>query len=251
MVLGGNIVPVILGGVILALGQTIQRKTREQAGQQAFRAIAPDAVSAVFENVQIDPAAHLLNAEDTNIPLPGHSYCSGSGYIRGTYQGLTTELCTVKLTEVDAFQREESGQWEKTEHEVYTGQWLLCELEREIPTWLTIWPRAGLDRFLSVKTVRTGNEDFDRRFCVSCGDEAAALRILMPDRAARILTLADSAFGKFAVNLNRDGRLYLAVHSGRGFFDVGKGNEDPAQLRRRFAGELSWFAGMIDVFRDL
>ena len=86
---------------------------------------------------------------------------------------------------------------------------------------------------------------------MSCGDEAAALRILMPDRAARILTLADSAFGKFAVNLNRDGRLYLAVHSGRGFFDVGKGNEDPAQLRSRFAGELSWFAGMIDVFRDL
>ena len=37
MVLGGNIVPVILGGVILALGQTIQRKTREQAGQQTFR----------------------------------------------------------------------------------------------------------------------------------------------------------------------------------------------------------------------
>ena len=245
VVLGGNIVPVILGGVILTLGQTIQRKTREQAGQQAFRAIAPDVVSAVFENVQIDPAAHLLNAEDTNIPLPGHSYCSG------TYQGLTTELCTVKLTEVDAFQREESGQWEKTEHEVYTGQWLLCELEREIPTWLTIWPRAGLDRLLSVKTVRTGNEDFDRRFCVSCGDEAAALRILMPDRAARILMLADSAFGKFAVNLNRDGRLYLAVHSGRAFFDVGQGNEDPAQLRRRFAGELSWFAGMIDVFRDL
>ena len=176
MVLGGNIVPVILGGVILALGQTIQRKTREQAGQQTFRAIAPDVVSAVFENVQIDPAAHLLNAEDTNIPLPGHSYCSGSGYIRGTYQGLTTELCTVKLTEMDAFQREESGQWEKTEHEVYTGQWLLCELSCAFPTWLTIWPRAGLDRFLSVKTVRTGNEDFDRRFCVSCGDEAAALR---------------------------------------------------------------------------
>lgn len=32
MVLGGNIVPVILGGVILTLGQTIQRKTREQVG---------------------------------------------------------------------------------------------------------------------------------------------------------------------------------------------------------------------------
>lgn len=35
MVLGGNIVPAILGGVILALGQTIQRKTRDKAGQHA------------------------------------------------------------------------------------------------------------------------------------------------------------------------------------------------------------------------
>ena len=249
IVQGGNLVLIIAGVVILALGQTAKGKSKEQAGRQTFDAMAPDVVSTVFENIQMDPALHILDAKDTNIPLPGHTYCSGSGYIRGTYQGLTTELCTVKLTEVDAFQREESGQWEKTEHEVYTGQWLLCELEREIPTWLTIWPRAGLDRFLSVKTVPTGNEDFDRRFCVSCGDEAAALRILMPDRAAQILTLADSAFGKFAVNLNRDGRLYLAVHSGRGFFDLDKGRENPAQLRERFARELRWFTDMIEAFR--
>ena len=251
MVLGGNIVPVILGGVILTLGQTIQRKTREQAGQQAFRAIAPDAVSAVFENVQIDPAAHLLNAEDTNIPLPGHSYCSGSGYIRGTYQGLTTELCTVKLTEMDAFQREESGQWEKTEHEVYTGQWLLCELSCAFPTWLTIWPREGLDKLFSAKTIKTGNEAFDKRFHLSSDDEAAALRILTPGCLERIMALADSSIGKFAVDLNPDGRLYIAVHSGRGFFDVSKGRESPAQLRERFTRELTWFTDMIDAFRDV
>ena len=249
MVLGGNIVPIILGGVILALGQTIQRKTREQAGQQTFRAIAPDAVSAVFENVQLDPAAHLLNAEDTNIPLPGHSYCSGSGYIRGTYQGLTTELCTVKLTEMDAFQREESGQWEKTEHEVYTGQWLLCELSCAFPTWLTIWPRDRLDKLFSSKTIQTGNEGFDKRFNLSSDDEAAALRILSPSRMERILALADSSIGKFAVNLNSDGRLYIAVHSGRGFFDLDKGRENPAQLRERFARELRWFTDMIEAFR--
>ena len=249
MVLGGNIMPVILGGVILALGQTIQRKTREQAGQQTFRAIAPDVVSAVFENVQIDPAAHLLNAEDTNIPLPGHSYCSGSGYIRGTYQGLTTELCTVRLTEVNEFQREETGQWEKNEREVYTGQWMLCELNREFPTWLTIWPRERMDKLFGSKTIRTGNETFDKRFNVSSDDEAAALHILTPDCAEKILALADSSFGKLAINLNRDGRLYLVVHSGHGFFDLGKGREDPAQLRQRFTRELTWFTNMIDVFR--
>ena len=122
IILGGNIVLIIIGGVFLALGQMVRDKSKGKANQQTFDAIAPDIVSAVLENVQMNPTPHLLDAKDTNIPLPGHTYCNGSGYVRGTYQGLTTELCTVKLTEVDEFQREETGLWEKNEREVYTGQ---------------------------------------------------------------------------------------------------------------------------------
>ena len=250
IVLGGNIMLVVIGGVILGLGQMVQGKSKGKANQQAFEAIAPDIVSAVFENVQMNPTPHLLDAKDTNIPLPSHTHCSGSGYIRGTYQGLTTELCTVRLTEVNEFQREETGLWEKNEQEVYTGQWVLCELNREFPTWLTIWPRERLDKLFNAKTVKTGNETFDKRFNLSSDDEAAALQILIPSRMERILALADSSFGKFAVNLNHDGRMYLAVHSGRGFFDIGKGRETPELLRQRFTRELRWFTDMINAFRD-
>ena len=248
IILGGNIVLIILGGVILALGLMVRDKSKGKANRQTFSAIAPDVVSAAFENVQMDPASHLLDAENTNIPLPNHSYCSGSGYIRGTYRGLTTELCTVRLTEVSEVQREETGLWEKNEQAVYTGQWMLCQLNREFPTWLTIWPREKLDKLLRAKTIKTGNETFDKRFNLSSDDEAAALRILSPVRIERILALADSSIGKFAVNLNSDGRLYIAVHSGRGFFDLGKGRENPAQLRQRFDRELKWFTDMIDAF---
>lgn len=250
IVLGGNIVLVVIGGVILGLGQMVQGKSKGNANQQTFETIAPDIVSAVFENVQMNPTPHLLNAKDTNIPLPSHTYCSGSGYIRGTYQGLTTELCTVRLTEVNEFQREETGLWEKNEQEVYTGQWILCELNREFPTWLTIWPRERLDKLFNAKTVKTGNEVFDKRFNLSSDNEAAALQILTPGRMEQILALADSSFGKFAINLNHDGRMYLAVHSGRGFFDIGKGRETPELLRQRFTRELQWFTDMIDAFRD-
>ena len=249
ILLGGNLVLIVLGGIVLALGQAVQSRSKEQAGQQTFDAMAPDIAGTVLENVQMNPTPPLLNAEDTNIPLPRHTYCSGSGYIRGTYRGLTTELCTVRLTEVSEFQREETGLWEKNEQEVYTGQWMLCRLNREFPTWLTIWPRDRLDKLFSSKTIQTGNEGFDKRFNLSSDDEAAALRILNPGRMERILTLADASFGKFAVNLNPDGKLYLAVHSGRGFFDSGSGREDPAQLRARFTRELKWFTDMIDAFR--
>ena len=251
MILGGNLVLVVIGGVVLGLGQMVQGKSKGNANQQTFEAIAPDIVGAAFENVQMNLTPHLLDAEDTNIPLPGHTYCSGSGYVRGIYQGLTTELCTVRLTEVSEVQREETGLWEKNEQEVYTGQWMLCQMNREFPTWLTIWPRDRLDQLLRAKTIKTGNETFDKRFNLSSDDEAAALRILTPDRIERIMALEDSSFGRFAVNLNRDGRLYLAVHSGHGFFDIGKGHENPTQLRKRFARELKWFTDMIDAFRDV
>lgn len=251
MILGGNLVLVVIGGVVLGLGQMVQGKSKGNANQQTFEAIAPDIVGAAFENVQMNLTPHLLDAEDTNIPLPGHTYCSGNGYVRGIYQGLTTELCTVRLTEVSEVQREETGLWEKNEQEVYTGQWMLCQMNREFPTWLTIWPRDRLDQLLRAKTIKTGNETFDKRFNLSSDDEAAALRILTPDRIERIMALEDSSFGRFAVNLNRDGRLYLAVHSGHGFFDIGKGHENPTQLRQRFARELKWFTDMIDAFRDV
>ena len=251
IIFGGNIVLIIIGGVVLGLGQMVQGKSKEQAGRQTFDSIAPDIVGTAFENVQMNPVPPLLDANDTNIPLPSHTHCSGSGYIRGTYRGLTTELCTVRLTEVSEFQREETGMWEKNEQEVYTGQWLLCELNREFPTWLTIWPREGLDKLFSAKIIKTGNEVFDKRFNLSSDDAQAALRLLTPGRIEQILALADSSFGKFAMNLNRDGRLYLAVHSGRGFFDIGKGRETPEQLRQRFARELKWFTDMIDTFRGM
>lgn len=251
ILLGGNLVLIVLGGIVLALGQAVQSRSKEQAGQQAFDAMAPDIAGTVLENVQMSPTPHLLDAEDTNIPLPRHTYCSGSGYVRGTYRGLTTELCTVRLTEVSEVLREETGLWEKNEREVYTGQWLLCQLNREFPTWLTIWPREKLDKLFSAKTIKTGSEVFDKRFLLTGGDEAAVLRILSPNRLERLLALSDASFGKFAVNLNPDGRLYLAVHNGRGFFELGRGRENPAQLRERFVRELTWFTDMIDVFRSV
>lgn len=136
-----NVALIIIGAVLLGLGQMTQGKAGDKANKQAYDAIVLEIVGNIFTNIQMDPLPHLLDAKDTNIPLPSHSYCSGSGYIRGTYHGLTSELCTIKLTDVDEFQREETGLWEKNEREIYRGQWMLCELEQEFPTWLTFWPR--------------------------------------------------------------------------------------------------------------
>ena len=76
MILGGNLVLVVIGGVVLGLGQMVQGKSKEQAGRQTFDSIAPDIVGTAFENVQMNPVPPLLDANDTNIPLPSHTHCS-------------------------------------------------------------------------------------------------------------------------------------------------------------------------------
>ena len=249
IMMNGSIPVVIVGVLIAGLGEWLKNKSKGAADQQVYDNIVPDVVNAVFDNVQMDPTPHLLDVNDTNIPLPDHTYCSGSGYIRGTYQGLTTELCTVRLTDVNEVQREETGLWEKNEQVVYAGQWMLCELGREFPTWLTIWPRGKLDKLFNSRTIKTENEEFNKKFNLSSGDEQEALRILNPSRMERIMKAEPS--GKFAVNLNTDGRLYIACHCDRGFFDIGKGRGKPDALRQRFAGELKRFTDMIDTFRPL
>ena len=250
IIMNGSIPVVIVGVLIAGLGEWLKSKSKGAADRQVYNTIVPDVVNAVFDNVQMEPAPHLLNAEDTNIPLPDHTHCSGSGYVRGTYQGLTTELCTVRLTDVKEFQREETGLWEKNEQVVYAGQWMLCELGREFPTWLTIWPRGKLDKLFNSRTIKTENEDFNKKFNLSSDDEQEALRILNPSRMERLMKLAETS-GKFALNLNTDGRLYIASRCDRGFFDPGKGREKPDALRQRYTRELKWFTEVIDAFRPL
>lgn len=216
IVFGGNLVLVIIGCVILGLEQMIKDKEDNELNMNV--------VHEFFEDVKMNPESHILNVSDTNIPLPKHDYCSGSGYVQGKYKGLDVGFCTIKLTDVTEVLRDETGLWEKNENTVYTGEWMLCKLDQKFNTWLTIYPRSLLDK----QTIKTGNEAFDKKFNVTCGDEKLALEILNANRLERIMALSNH---KFSINLNEDGRLYIAAHSFKNMND------------------LKWFVDMIDVFR--
>ena len=71
-------------------------------------------MNSVFENADLSPAEHTLHVEDSHVSSADTHTHTGSGYIRGLYEGLPTEMCTVVLTDVDEVQREETGLWERT-----------------------------------------------------------------------------------------------------------------------------------------
>lgn len=219
IVLGGNLVLVLVGCVILGLGQMMKDKEDNKSNMNVV-------VHEFFEDVQFNPNTHMFNVSDTNIPLPKHDYCSGSGYVQARYKGLDVELCTLKLTDMTEVLRDETGLWEKNENTVYTGEWMLCDLDQSFNAWLTIYPRG----FMDLQSIKTKNEAFNKKFNLCYGDEKSALEILNSNRLERIMALSNH---KFSINLNEDGRLYMAIHSGHGF------NSE----------NLRWFVDMIDVFR--
>lgn len=70
IVLGGSIVAIVIGGVLLALGQMAQSKSKTKASQQAFAAIAPGVIASVFENVLMDPSPACCARRTQTFPCP-------------------------------------------------------------------------------------------------------------------------------------------------------------------------------------
>ena len=93
------------------------------------------------------------------------------------------------------------------------------------------------------------NEQFDTRFCVRADDPQEAYYILTPHMMEYISTMADKSGGTVYLSFLRNGKMHVAVQSGRDFFELGKSNADVGGLRQKFLGELRWFTDIIDTLR--
>ena len=63
IILGGNMALIIIGAVLLGLGQMTQGKAGDKANKQAYDTIVPEIVGNIFTNIQMDPLPHLLDAK--------------------------------------------------------------------------------------------------------------------------------------------------------------------------------------------
>jgi len=198
----------VIGIVVALLGQGVLNKHRKAAGKAVFESLVPEIMNANFEDVQPIGKQNLVDIKGSNIPLPSYVYDSASGRIDFTYRSLTSELCTVTLTDVTEYLNENNDMMESAERVVYNGQWMACELGKTYPADLMFWPRGKLDKLFRAKTIKTDYEDFNKHFNLSCDDADWALRFLSPSRMERILALTNSAFGDFSVSRTQRPRLF-------------------------------------------
>lgn len=96
----------VIGIVVALLGQGVLNKHQKAAGKAVFESLVPEIMNANFEDVQPIGKQNLVDIKGSNIPLPSYVYDSASGRIDFTYRGLTSELCTVTLTDVTEYLNE-------------------------------------------------------------------------------------------------------------------------------------------------
>lgn len=202
---------------------------------------------ALGDSVEYNPWGKL-NPGSMAFPFD-YNKVEGSDHIKAVYNGLNIELSDIELineTEtVDA-----DGNTEKNSITNFKGQWLICDFGKELSGEVRL---SANDKKLRKQhkndSVEMENETFNNRFLVTANDAQEAYYILTPHMMEYILTMADKSGGDVYISFQRDGKLHVAVKTGRDFFELGKSNANVEGLRQKFLGELRWFTDMVDTLR--
>lgn len=172
----------------------------------------------------------------------------GSDHIKAVYNGLNIELGDIELID-ETEDIDEDGHTNTRKDTVFKGQWLTCDFGKELAGQVYISEWTKKDRRMMKSNVTMDNEQFSKRFCVRADHPQEAYYILTPHMMEYILTMADKSGGTVYLSFLRDGKMHIAVKTGRDFFELGKSNANVEELRQKYLGELRWFTDMIDTLR--
>ena len=172
----------------------------------------------------------------------------GSDYIKTVYNGLNIELGDIELIIKEEFVNE-NDQTETRSDTVFKGQWLTCDFGKELAGQVYISEWTKKDRRSMKGNVTMDNEQFSKRFCINADNPQEAYYILTPHMMEYITFMADKSGGTVYMSFLRDGKMHVAVNTGRDFFELGKSNANVGELRQKFLGELRWFTDIVDTLR--
>lgn len=219
---------------------------------QALKTILGDNIisgvlkEALGDAVEYNPMGRV-NPGSMVFPFP-YSRPDGSDHIRAVYNGLNIELSDIELINEEETTDEE-GHTERSSTTFFKGQWLICDFGKELAGEVYVSERSRKDRTIMKSDVKMENETFAKRFCVKAEIPQEAYYILTPHMMEYIIRMADRSGGTVYLSFLRDGKLHIAVKTGRDFFELGKSQANVEGLRQKFLGELQWFTDIIDTLR--
>ena len=243
----------IVIGVIGVLLAIVAEKQKTKAANKRHAALSGQAVrpalGEVFENVDYQPDERLSELDINHMQLLLHvsyHYVDGSDRADASYHGVKFRLGNVRLMETDTYREEETNMERTTEKELWQGLMMTCKIGHAFPVGLAVTPRGKMDGMLRYADVKTENDVFDRLFTVKTDNPEAALLTLTPQMQEKILAAADANPGAFYVTFCQDGRISMAVCTGRNYFVPEKGRADDDTLRKGLAASLRAMLAIVD-----
>ncbi|MGM9625688.1 MAG: DUF3137 domain-containing protein [Eubacteriales bacterium] len=233
--------------VILFVGGIVWSKNAGKEKKLLSDHLIRDVLKEVLgDHVDYNPWGHISPG---SMVFPfSYNIKGGSDHIKTVYNGLNIELGDVELID-ESDVVDEEGNTKKERATVFHGQWLICDFGKELAGEVYISEWTKKDRRSMKSNVAMDNEQFSKRFCVRADHPEEAYYILTPHMMEYISSMADKSGGTVYMSFLREGKMHVAVQTGRDFFELGKSRIDVDELRRKFMGELLWFTEVVDTLR--
>ena len=224
----------------------------EKNNSKVKQLLSDDVISGVLKEALGDTVEYSPGGTISPGPMVfpfSYNCVEGSDHIKAVYHGLKIELGDISLCHESEFTDPEDGHTEKQSLSYFKGQWLTCDFGKELSGEVYISEWTKKDRRSMKSNVTMDNEQFSKRFCVTASNPQDAFYILTPHMMEYITTMADKSGGTVYLSFLRNGKMHVAVKTGRDFFELGKSNADVGKLRQKFLGELRWFTDIVDTLR--
>lgn len=207
------------------------------------------ALETVFDNVVYEPFSKMPGPviDEAHMDFPfRYNKIDGNDHIKATYKGLNIEMADVTLIE-ETVTMDDDGNMSTTETNRFVGLWLVCDFGKELSADLRLSERGKFGKIFGGRGVKTENDAFNKRFCITTDVEVEAFYILTPHMMEYILSMDDRGDGDTYISFLRSGKVHIAINSGRDSFEIGKTKvSDPSALRQKFVDEIRYVTDLID-----
>lgn len=242
---------IIGGGITCAIfGLWRQAMSKRAAKKKVGAQIAATALNEVFEQVDYREAEHLSESviRSVDMGMMDFDRVSGSDYVKAVYKGVNIEMSDICLSRVDTEIDEDGKEHEKVTN-VFVGLWMICDFKKALSADLRLRERSKLGQKLAFGGINTDNEGFNKQFHIQSNSPHDVFYILTPHMMEYIQQMDVKANGDLYMRFLREGKLHIAVNSGRNLFEIKNLNTNATALRRQFVGEICYVTDLIDEMR--
>lgn len=254
---GGILIP---GLIAFLTGRKIEPIKKEM--KRLFTYMIKDVLSETFELSGYTASCHIKESEIKQTGLVnGWNTLSGSDLARGTYRGVRFSFSDIHLEKVKKLD-------DKDRTTLFKGQWLICELHREVPQPLKLRERSientydkllpplrTLDPVWQKSDAETENAAFNKKFQIITPDPHTAFYVLTPHFMEQILALDNRADARTYMHFCGK-QAHIALHNGRDLFEPNEKElasptpKSIAALRETLKKDAKYITGTIDALLE-